>query len=43
MIPICCYLRTQGLYWSKIEGTSGAKTIEPSKDYIIPFEKEELL
>ena len=32
-------LEHKGLYWSKIEGTSGAKTIEPSKDYIIPFGK----
>ena len=30
-------LEHKGLYWSKIEGTSGAKTIEPSKDYVIPF------
>tara|TARA_B100001250_G_scaffold110066_1_gene92945 strand:+ start:3511 stop:5559 length:2049 start_codon:yes stop_codon:yes gene_type:complete len=32
-------LEHKGLYWSKIEGTSGAKTIEPSKDYVIPFGK----
>ena len=32
-------LEHKGLYWSKIEGTSKAKTIEPSKDYIIPFGK----
>ena len=32
-------LEHKGLYWSKIEGTSAAKTIEPSKDYVIPFGK----
>ena len=32
-------LEHKGLYWSKTEGTSGAKTIEPSKDYVIPFGK----
>ena len=29
----------KGLYWSKIPGTEGAKTPEPSEDYIIPFGK----
>ena len=29
----------KGLYWSKIAGTEGAKTIEPDEDYIIPFGK----
>tara|TARA_B100000945_G_scaffold260974_1_gene219215 strand:+ start:73 stop:2121 length:2049 start_codon:yes stop_codon:yes gene_type:complete len=32
-------LEHKGLYWSKIKGTEGAKTIEPSKDYVIPFGK----
>jgi 2-oxoisovalerate dehydrogenase E1 component len=32
-------LEHKGLYWSKISGTSGAKTIEPSEDYVIPFGK----
>ncbi|KRO70657.1 MAG: tungsten formylmethanofuran dehydrogenase [Cryomorphaceae bacterium BACL11 MAG-121128-bin16] len=32
-------LEHKGLYWSKIKGTMEAKTIEPSKDYIIPFGK----
>jgi len=32
-------LEHKGLYWSKIKGTSAAKTIEPSKDYVIPFGK----
>ena len=29
----------KGLYWSKIEGTEDAKTIEPNEEYIIPFGK----
>ena len=29
----------KGLYWSKIPGTEGAKTPEPSADYMIPFGK----
>ena len=29
----------KGLYWSKIPGTEGAKTPEPSSDYVIPFGK----
>ncbi|HJN64114.1 MAG TPA: thiamine pyrophosphate-dependent enzyme, partial [Flavobacteriales bacterium] len=32
-------LEHKGLYWSKIKGTENAKTIEPSKDYVIPFGK----
>lgn len=32
-------LEHKGLYWSKIKGTEGAKTIEPSRDYILPFGK----
>lgn len=32
-------LEHKGLYWSKIKGTEGAKTIEPSEDYVIPFGK----
>ena len=32
-------LEHKGLYWSKIKGTSAAKTIEPAEDYIIPFGK----
>ena len=30
-------LEHKGLYWSKIKGTEKAKTIEPDKDYILPF------
>ncbi|HCS19535.1 MAG TPA: tungsten formylmethanofuran dehydrogenase [Bacteroidetes bacterium] len=29
----------KGLYWSKVPGTEGAKTVEPSDDYIIPLGK----
>jgi len=27
----------KGLYWSKVKGTEGAKTIEPDADYILPM------
>ena len=33
----------KGLYWSKVKGTTAAKTIEPSEDYILPFGKASLL
>jgi 2-oxoisovalerate dehydrogenase E1 component len=29
----------KGLYWSKVPGTDGAKTIEPDEDYVLPFGK----
>ena len=32
-------LEHKGLYWSKIKGTEGAKTVEPSEDYVIPIGK----
>lgn len=32
-------LEHKGLYWSKIKGTEGAKTIEPSEDYVLPLGK----
>lgn len=32
-------LEHKGLYWSKVPGTQGAKTIEPDPEYIIPFGK----
>lgn len=32
-------LEHKGLYWSKVPGTEDAKSIEPSKDYIIPLGK----
>ena len=30
-------LEHKGLYWSKIPGTEGARTIEPDSEYIIPI------
>ena len=32
-------LEHKGLYWSKVAGTSLAKTVEPSEDYVLPFGK----
>ena len=32
-------LEHKGLYWSKIPGTEGAKTIEPDENYVLPFGK----
>lgn len=32
-------LEHKGLYWSKVHGTEDAKTIEPSRDYILPLGK----
>ncbi len=32
-------LEHKGLYWSKIAGTEEAKSIEPSRDYILPLGK----
>jgi len=29
----------KGLYWSKVPGTKGATSVEPAKDYILPFGK----
>lgn len=36
-------LEHKGLYWSKIKGTEGAKTIEPDADYILPFGKSRIV
>jgi 2-oxoisovalerate dehydrogenase E1 component len=36
-------LEHKGLYWSKVPGTEDAKTIEPSKDYILPFGKANIV
>ncbi|MBM3171004.1 MAG: tungsten formylmethanofuran dehydrogenase [Bacteroidetes bacterium] len=36
-------LEHKGLYWSKIKGTEGAKTVEPDSDYILPFGKARLV
>lgn len=32
-------LEHKGLYWSKVPGTEDAKTVEPSRDYILPLAK----
>ena len=32
-------LEHKGLYWSKVKGTQGATSVEPAKDYILPFGK----
>jgi 2-oxoisovalerate dehydrogenase E1 component len=36
-------LEHKGLYWSKVPGTEEAKTVEPSKDYILPFGKANIV
>ncbi|MDO5979732.1 alpha-ketoacid dehydrogenase subunit alpha/beta [Flavivirga spongiicola] len=36
-------LEHKGLYWSKVPGTQGATSVEPSEDYILPFGKAWLL
>lgn len=36
-------LEHKGLYWSKVPGTEEAKTIEPSRDYIIPLGKANIV
>lgn len=36
-------LEHKGLYWSKVEGTEDAKTIEPNKDYVLPLGKANLV
>ncbi len=36
-------LEHKGLYWSKVEGTEEAKTIEPAKDYILPLGKANII
>lgn len=33
----------KGLYWSKVKGTKGATSVEPSEDYVLPFGKAWLL
>jgi 2-oxoisovalerate dehydrogenase E1 component len=32
-------LEHKGLYWSRVPGTEGAKTVEPARDYILPLGK----
>jgi 2-oxoisovalerate dehydrogenase E1 component len=36
-------LEHKGLYWSKVPGTEEAKTKEPSRDYILPFGKANIV
>src|SRR6202000_1500990 len=36
-------LEHKGLYWSKVPGTEEAKTIEPSRDYVLPLGKGRVL
>jgi 2-oxoisovalerate dehydrogenase E1 component len=36
-------LEHKGLYWSKVPGTEEAKTPEPSRDYILPFGKANIV
>jgi 2-oxoisovalerate dehydrogenase E1 component len=36
-------LEHKGLYWSKVPGTEEAKCIEPSRDYIIPLGKGNII
>ncbi|MFI5187855.1 MAG: thiamine pyrophosphate-dependent enzyme [Chitinophagales bacterium] len=36
-------LEHKGLYWSKVPGTEEAKTIEPARDYVLPFGKANLI
>jgi len=36
-------LEHKGLYWSKVPGTEDAKSIEPSRDYILPFGKANVI
>ncbi|MGB6152966.1 MAG: thiamine pyrophosphate-dependent enzyme [Pricia sp.] len=32
-------LEHKGLYWSKVKGTKGATSVEPSEDYVLPLGK----
>src|SRR4051812_24590789 len=36
-------LEHKGLYWSKVPGTEDAKSIEPSRDYILPLGKANII
>lgn len=36
-------LEHKGLYWSKVPGTEEAKTVEPSRDYVLPLGKANLV
>lgn len=36
-------LEHKGLYWSKVPGTEDAKTVEPSRDYVLPLGRAALV
>lgn len=36
-------LEHKGLYWSKVPGTEEAKTVEPTRDYILPLGKANIV
>lgn len=36
-------LEHKGLYWSKVPGTDDARTIEPDRDYVLPFGKGQVV
>jgi 2-oxoisovalerate dehydrogenase E1 component len=36
-------LEHKGLYWSKVPGTEGAKLVEPSRDYVLPLGKANIV
>ncbi len=36
-------LEHKGLYWSKIKGTEGAMSVEPSEDYVVPIGKARIV
>ncbi len=36
-------LEHKGLYWSKVPGTEDAKSVEPDKNYILPFGKASII
>lgn len=36
-------LEHKGLYWNRVAGTEDAKTVEPSRDYILPFGKATII
>ena len=36
-------LEHKGLYWSKVPGTEDAKSIEPSRDYVLPLGKGNII
>jgi 2-oxoisovalerate dehydrogenase E1 component len=36
-------LEHKGLYWSKVPGTQGAKTVEPDDEYVLPLGKARLV